>query len=315
MSTQLLVLTISTCILVSGVMNQAPTPPSASKQMETALNKLVTEKCWKVVDVAGITFTASRRAQAPTPPPTNNCPANWSDVKTKWTANNQLLVEAKTKFDAAMVDVTACLKKSSKRRLQAPSVDHCKDGETKLGQALDLLEQTLGSSNLSTTFVNGANSVTMISGHTAVNVTGDNGATSASNQHKLLVKLRSNCISKKLITWPASRRAQAPTPPAPKPDATCTTNLSDLIKIRKARVTQVNTMLALVTPSRCTSTSRRLKRIMKDKRVLQAPTPPAMCDTSEKAVRLALANLTLYGASKLMSLVAVAFAAVAAMFF
>merc|ERR1712226_244768 len=140
MSTQLLVLTISTCILVSGVMNQAPTP-SDSKQMETALNKLVTEKCWKVADVKDIKFTASRRAQAPTP--TDNCAANWKDVKAKWTANNALVLTAKTQFDAAMGEVTKCLTNSSSRRLQAPTpkVDHLRRDKLNWVKPLILLKK------------------------------------------------------------------------------------------------------------------------------------------------------------------------------
>lgn len=116
------------------------------------------------------------------------------------------------------------------------------------------------------------------------------------------------------MSWPTGRRAQAPTPPAPVVDATCNTTLKNLVDIRAARVAQVTSLLATVVTANCTSTSRRLKRIMKDKRILQAPTPPASCDSAEKAVRLALANLALYGASGIMSLVAVGFAAAAAMF-
>lgn len=116
------------------------------------------------------------------------------------------------------------------------------------------------------------------------------------------------------MSWPTGRRAQAPTPPAPVVDATCNTTLKNLVDIRAARVAQVTSLLATVVTANCTSTSRRLKRIMKDKRILQAPTPAASCDSAEKAVRLALANLALYGASGIMSLVAVGFAAAAAMF-
>jgi len=115
------------------------------------------------------------------------------------------------------------------------------------------------------------------------------------------------------MSWPTTRRrAQTPTP-KPVPDADCNKLLSDLLAIRAKKVTQVTELLTQVSGSKCTSTKRRLKRIMSHKRILQAPT--TMCDTSEKAVRLALADLTLYySASGIMSLVAVGFAAVAAMF-
>jgi len=178
---KLLVLTISTCILVSGVMNQAPT--SAGAKMETALNKLVTGKCWKKTDTANISFSTGRRAQAPTP--TSTCPADWSDVVSKWVANNLVFNKARTDFTAAMVTVTACL--VSGRRLQAPTppVDNCKNGETQLNAALDQLELTIGAKNLAQTFVTGANAVSIASGHTAVTVSGDDGAKSAKSANDL----------------------------------------------------------------------------------------------------------------------------------
>lgn len=183
---KLLVLTISTCILVSGVINQAPTPApaSAGAEMKTALDKLVTGKCWKKTDVTGITFTASRRAQAPTPPATT-CPTDWAAVVTKWTANNAVFNQAKTDFDAAMVKVRACL--VSGRRLQAPTpaVDNCKDGETALKAALDKIELTIGAKNLAQQYVTDANAVTIASGHTAVNPPGDDGAKSAKSANDL----------------------------------------------------------------------------------------------------------------------------------
>jgi len=114
-----------------------------------------------------------------------------------------------------------------------------------------------------------------------------------------------------------SRRAQAPTPVAPVVDASCNTTLSNIVALRAARVFQVNSLLYQVLTANCTSTSRRLKRIMKDKRILQAPTPTPtqMCDTAEKAVQLVLANLAMHGTSYLMKLAAVGIMAAAAMFF
>merc|ERR1719264_2503116 len=115
---KLLVLTIASSILVSGVMNQAPTPPSPSAEMDTALDAIVTGQCWRSSDLTGLTFSATattRRAQAPTPAPTSTCPADWTTVGTKWTANNVLVGTFTTQFNTAM---TACL---SRRRLQAPT--------------------------------------------------------------------------------------------------------------------------------------------------------------------------------------------------
>jgi len=124
------------------------------------------------------------------------------------------------------------------------------------------------------------------------------------------------------MTWPTSgRRAQATG--APKPDEACNKTLADLLKIRAHKVKQVNDLLKTVTASNCTKTSRRLKRIMKDKRILadtdsdsdnDNDTTTEKCDESEKAVYMVLANLTLSAASGIMSLLAVGFAALAAMF-
>lgn len=170
---------ISTSILVSGVMNQAPTPtPTNAKKMETALEGVIKGKCWKVGDVAGVKFTASRRAQSPTPDPTPNdtCPDDWKKVVDEWTENNKTRGTIKADFEAAMIKVSLCLE--GKRRLQEPTpppkVDNCKEGEEALGKVFDTLQKTLGNSSLSKKYVNGADAVNIT--HDPVKITGDNGA-------------------------------------------------------------------------------------------------------------------------------------------
>jgi len=110
------------------------------------------------------------------------------------------------------------------------------------------------------------------------------------------------------MTWPTYRRRAAE---GLKDDEACNQTLKDLVKIRADKINQVTELLKKVSDSNCTKTSRRLRRIMRDKRILQAV---SKCDESEKAVKLTLANLTLSAASGIMSLVVVGFAALAAMF-
>jgi len=278
-------------------MNQAPTP-TPSVAMDTALDAIVTGKCWRSSDLTSLTFSAtatSRRAQAPTPTPTSTCPADWTTVGTKWTANNVLVGTFTTEFNTAMTAMTTCL---SRRRLQAPTPTppNCTDANTSLATALDTLGQTLMGVTKAESLVTAANAVTIASGHTAVTVSGQDGGAMAAAAWAAYNTLRNDCADSKLMTLP-TRRAQAPTPPAPVADATCTTNLATVLAFRATRIAQVTALLTQASAAACLTPTRRLRRIMRlkyEERSLQAPTPH-YCDTAEKAIRLALACLTING--------------------
>jgi len=292
---KLLVLTIATSILVSGVMNQAPTP-TASAAMDTALDALVTGKCWRKSDITGLTFSASatsRRAQAPTPPST--CSADWTTVAQKWTANNVLVGTFNTQFATAMTTMNTCL--SSHRRLQAPTPTpsaSCVQADTELSTAFGTLGQTLMGVAKAAALVTAGNAVTIT--HTAVTLTGDDGGVMAAAAWAAYGTLRTNCASGKLMSLPTSRRAQAPTP-APVVDAACNTNLATVLAFRATRIAQATALLIQATTADCVTPTRRLRRIMRlknEQRSLQAPTPH-YCDTAEKATKLALACLAING--------------------
>jgi len=266
------------------------------------LDAIVTGQCWRSSDLTGLTFSATattRRAQAPTPAPTSTCPADWTTVGTKWTANNVLVGTFTTQFNTAMTAMTTCL---SRRRLQAPTpapapAPDCSAANTSLTTALDTLGQTLQGVTKSQSLVTAANAVTIASGHTAVTVSGDDGGAMAANAWTAYNTLRNDCADSKLMTLPTTRRAQAPTPPAPVADATCTTNLATVLAFRATRIAQVTALLTQASTAACLTPTRRLRRIMRlkyEQRSLQAPTPH-YCDTAEKAVRLALACLTING--------------------
>jgi len=294
---KLLVLTIASSILVSGVMNQAPTP-TPSVAMDTALDAIVTGKCWRSSDLTSLTFSATsttRRAQAPTPTPTSTCPADWTTVGTKWTANNVLVGTFTTEFNTAMTAMTTCL---SRRRLQAPTPTppNCTDANTSLATALDTLGQTLMGVTKAQSLVTAANAVTLASGHTAVTASEQDGGAMAAAAWAAYNTLRNDCADSKLMTLP-TRRAQAPTPAAPVADATCTTNLATVLAFRATRIAQVTALITEASAAACLTPTRRLRRIMRlkyEERSLQAPTPH-YCDTAEKAIRLALACLTING--------------------
>merc|ERR1711976_730155 len=161
----------------------------------------------------------------------------------------------------------------------------------------------------------------MDSSSTAVTLTSNlNGYQQTQDEHTQLEALRSSCGSKKYYKWSTSaRRLQAPTPtPAVTEDTECTTKLETLLKVKDAKVTQLNDLLTQAVAGKCTSTSRRLRRrVMKlksEKRILQAPTPKSMCDTAQKAVLLGLANLTL-SSSYVMYVAVAGILSVSAMFF
>merc|ERR550532_1688441 len=50
-------------VFVSGVFTQAPTPPTASQAMDTAIDAIISASCWKSADVASLNFTSTRRLQ------------------------------------------------------------------------------------------------------------------------------------------------------------------------------------------------------------------------------------------------------------
>ena len=94
------------------------------------------------------------------------------------------------------------------------------------------------------------------------------------------------------MEWPTKkRRAQAP---KPKVDPDCQNKLVAVLGFSQARVTQSNDLLSQTKAAKCANPKRRLKRMIRfnnQQRNLQGITKK--CDTAEKAVKLALGNLSL----------------------
>ena len=302
---------IACTILVSAIHSQAPSPspPPAPAEnittaMNTALDALVTGKCWRASDLSGLTFSAtatSRRAQTPTPPST--CTADWATVRTKWNANNQLVADWETQFVTAMASMTTCL---SARRLQTPTPPPnptpapepvvCTAANAELTTAFDTLGKTLLDATKSDALATDADAVTIT--NTAVTVTGNNGSAMATAAWAAYNTLRNDCGENKLMSLPTSRRLQTPTPPHPTSDAECNTKLANVLGFRATRIAQVTNLITQATTANCVYPTRRLRRIMRlkyEERTLQVPTASHFCDTAEKAIRLALSCLTING--------------------
>jgi len=262
--------------------------------LNNALQAVVDNKCWKKSDLNGLSFseTDTRRAQSPTK---DTCVVSWSDVQTLWKQNNELVNLFNESFQRAMQLCEICNDKkenakTNRRKLQRKTIPECRQsGGILENESWEQLRRLLADPDVAESFVNQADAVNLT--HTDPTLPGDNAADIAETGMDNMKILTGECQGKNKFMHLPGTTALHTTRQA---DHKCQQALETLWGTRALRVAQVNNLLTTAVQANCSNTQRRLKRMMRMKyqnRTLQVM-HPKMCDTAEKAVKLALGNLS-----------------------